>query len=128
MSSKTVYFCPRCNGAAVNVSQVAGLADCVSCGWQGGLSELISTVIQHDLGSDEKLLETFATDMRNLFSKTAAKPLALFLRNWGFLPEADPAKQVRFLARYMAAMARAMVRAVIEEREKIEKETGCAPS
>lgn len=128
MSSKTVYFCPRCNGAAINYSQVAGIADCASCGWKGGLSELVSTVIEHDLGSDEKLLEVFALDMRNLFSKTAAKPLALFLRNWGFLPEADPTLQVKFLARYMAAMARAMVRAVIEEREKIEKEMGRAPS
>lgn len=107
---------------------MAGLADCVSCGWKGGISELVSTVIQHDLGSDERLLEVFATDLRNLFSKTAAKPLALFLRNWGFLPEVDPTQQVKFLARYMAAMSRAMVRSVIEEREKIEKETGRAPS
>lgn len=128
MSSKTVHFCPRCSGAAVNFSQVAGLADCSSCGWKGVLSELVTTVIQHDLGSNEKLLETFAVDMRNLFSKTAAKPLALFLKDWGFLPESDPAQQVKFLSRYMAAMARAMVRAVIEEREKIEKEAGCAPS
>jgi hypothetical protein len=128
MNARTVYFCPRCNSAAVNTSPVAGTADCTSCRWKGTLSELVTTSIEHDLGSDEKLLDTFATELRNLFAKTAATPLALFLKNWGFVPEKDAAQQAKFLARYMAAMARAMVRSVIEEREKIEKEASCAPS
>jgi hypothetical protein len=46
-----------------------------------------------------------------------------FLERWGFIDRKLPQKElVRHVARYASAVARGMLKAVIEEREALEKE------
>lgn len=115
-------FCPKCGGSDVTVtSSFSGQSASVkcACGWLGTVEELIVTQFKHGFANDEQILQQMVTDLRNLLAKEFAKTFGAFLRKWGFLP-ADVTPL--YLSRYVVAVAKATMQAIIETRQEIEKE------
>lgn len=120
-TTNTAFFCPKCSGAAVDVSAlVGGDSTCRSCGWKGSQKELISYGFTQEMGSDDQVAMLFAREMATLISKNATPYIAL-LSKWGFL-NLNEKDSVSTAARYAKAIAAAAAKAILEEREAIEKE------
>lgn len=120
------YFCPRCHSPAVSFTQLEGVSDspasCSACHWRGGKKDLVVTAYQHDMGSEDEVLTRFVRDFRNLMGQPAiALPIAQWLNKWGFLPN-DPSQQHKVLARYITAVAKGAITAVLQTREELEKD------
>jgi uncharacterized protein YejL (UPF0352 family) len=78
--------------------------------------------IEHEFGSSEKVVQALMGDMRLMLAKHLAAPLLQFLMKWGFLSNHITEYTKHAVGRYLAATANAMLTAVIEERQKMEKE------
>lgn len=119
----SVYFCPKCGSANLEVSLLIGSqAKCKSCGWEGGNSELLTAAIQPTVGGLGRQAEKFALDLRNLMAKPPLGTMVLqLLVQHKFIPANDPSA-ISLFARYLRACASGMARAVVEETEAIEKE------
>lgn len=118
-------ICPSCGSPSVDYSELAnGNASCRICKWEGRREELVGVAFEHMFGSREGIAMELFNDVRRLMSdKIFMLGLAKFLSRWGFIDvQGDPKKVAYRLSRYGAAMARAMLKAVIEEREALEKE------
>ena len=123
--SEMVYQCPGCGSPAVEFSNlVGGSARCNACRWEGVREDLLGTPFEHVLGTPEGIGFELLNDTRRLLSS----PLFLgelggFLSRWGFIDLSLPkAVLVKTVTRYVSAIARAVLTAVIQERETIEKE------
>ena len=126
ITTKTVadlaYFCPECGAASVEFSELAGgAASCKVCGWKGPREKLIGHVFQHDQGSGMEAFQNMLNDMRKVYAQ-AAPQIGAFLLKWGFADETAGKLNVRQLSRYVAAMAREALKALILERQKMEQE------
>ena len=109
--------CPKCSSPRVEYGSLSGArATCLSCGWVGLATELLSVVFSHEFSDKEDMIRRMVTDLRNVMAAGAAVPFARFLVKWGFLGQPVRPKE---LARYMKAAVAAMVTSVIEERGKI---------
>jgi len=120
------YFCPACGSANVNASSLAGgSANCNICTWKGTVEELPTFVFQHDLGGPEEVFRTFFLDIRKLLGQHFATQIGHLLIKWGFLDAPTPENQqrvIKTLSRYVAAITKAAVVAIVEERKAMEKE------
>lgn len=115
------YFCPRCSSAAVDVPALVGAtASCRSCSWTGTTQQLLVHQFKHDLGSDQQVITAFMSDFKQLMASTIASPLAKILMKWGFFEKELPTPVE--LGRYIKVMAEASVKALLEERQNMEKE------
>lgn len=121
------YFCPACGGANVDASALSGgSAKCNVCTWTGTVEELPTFIFQHDLGgTPEEVFRTFFLDVRKLLGSHFATQIGHMLIKWGFLDAPTPQNQqrvVKTLGRYVAAITKAAVVAIVEERKAMEKE------
>lgn len=120
----SAYFCPSCGSPAVNVQSVtlhggAMPASCDSCGWQGATTQLAVAPFKHGFANDEEIARTMSTELRNLLSKTAGQTYGRFLLKWGFMDEPVSALQ---LATYLDAIAKAVVRTIVQTRQQLLEE------
>lgn len=114
------YFCPKCNSPSLTIpTLVGGQATCSACSWKGVKEDLLVHYFEHDLGSDTAVAEALARDFKKLMGEHVAKPLATLLYKWGFFRGAPTPTE---LTRYIVAMAGASMKALIEERNKMELE------
>ena len=65
--------------------------------------------------------QNMLNDMRKVYAQ-AAPQIGAFLLKWGFADETAGKLNVRQLSRYVAAMAREALKALILERQKMEQE------
>lgn len=121
MTDTLVRFCPVCGSAGVNFSELAGgNARCRGCGWDGQREELLAVPMPAD--SDSQLLVRLMGEMRRLLSGELGLPYLRFLIKWGFLKadEKDIAGTLdrKAFARYIAAIAKSVLTAILEERAR----------
>lgn len=120
------WFCPACGSTDVTASSLAGgNANCNVCTWKGQVEDLPTFLFTHDLGTPEEVFLAFFTDVRKVLGQHFAVQIGHLLVKWGFLDA--PSKQnheriVRTLSRYVGAAARAVVAAIVAERQAMEKE------
>lgn len=126
MSEEIVYQCPECGSPAVEFSELAGgSASCSPCKWTGKKDDLLGTPFEHILGSREGVGFELVNDLRRVISTSPGflANLGGFLNRWGFVDLDNPGPEVtKSMVRYMAVIARAVLKAIIEERKKIEEE------
>lgn len=119
----SVKLCPKCGSSAITppgtAFSPASQSTCGGCGWSGRADELVAARFEHELGSDEQVLQTMMTDLRNVLSKDFAKSFGAFLMKWGFISAAVTPKE---LSQYVVAVAKATMVAMLETRQEIEKE------
>jgi len=120
------YFCPECGSASIDYSVlVGGNATCKTCGWVGSNEKLVAYQFSHDFNDDAEALHYLMNDVRKVYG-AASKLFGELLLKWGFLDYKQTKEGIQLnpkqLARYMAAAAQASLRAIIAEREKMEKE------
>lgn len=124
-------FCPRCQSPAVNINELTGsLAECRVCKHQATLSDFPTHVLftTRENVDQEALLQSMADDMRNTLGPILSRGAIIFLHKWGFLfwdefaPKGHPehAWQQKVIVVYLTTIARAVLRGIIEAREKIE--------
>lgn len=114
-----VYFCPECGSASINASALAGgLAECSNCKWTGPREKLVVTYIRQDFGSNEEIFKCLHSDLRGMLAKEQGLHFLKFLLKWGFMPEPDG----KLLGRYLAAIARGIIKSILEERSALEQE------
>jgi len=123
---KTVYFCPECGSASLDLSEIiGGLSRCKACAWEGHNSQLVATPIPAELEGDERTFMEMIADLRKLLGYNA-KEYGSFLVKYGFAELKQSRKGVvlnpKQMARYMSAIGRAMLLSLIEERSAMEKE------
>jgi hypothetical protein len=128
VTQDTVKFCPQCASANVDFSSLAGgQARCHGCNWMGPVDDLMSVPIQHDFAlGKESIIQEMMTDVRKFLSAELGLPWLKFLLKWGFV-EGDLERLGETLdrkkfARYLAAIGRATLVAVIDERAKQSRE------
>jgi len=123
-----VRLCPVCGASSVDFSALAGgAATCRACKWSGAASELLHVPVEHMYGTQEGTGFALNNDYRALYkNQEFVKSCVGFLVKWGFLPAVREENRVSFdskkALRYLSAMARSGLVAIVEEREKIEKE------
>ncbi len=124
--SDVVYQCPQCGSPAVEYGElVNSSASCRACKWVGLREQLLATPFEHMLGTRDGIGFELFNDVRRLLTNSPAFLVSLggFLARWGFVDLTRPQNEVvRTTTRYVAAIASALLRAVIEERNKIEEE------
>jgi hypothetical protein len=126
--SDSVKFCPQCGSAAVNFSALAGGdAECRGCRWQGKVEEVLSLPILKDspLAGEDTAIQGMVKDLRALLSGSLGLPYLKFLVKWGFLKcdlerVADTIDRKQF-ARYLVAIAKGVITAVMAERTRAEE-------
>lgn len=112
-----VKVCPNCSGTDL-AEDLSRHWHCGTCSHTFKAEDLIVSKFKQELGDDSDILEQLVRSLRNTVAKDLAVSMGSFLLKWGFLPSADP----YLLSRYVNSCARAMLIAIIEERQKIEKE------
>jgi ribosomal protein S27AE len=112
-----VKVCPNCSGTNL-AEDMSRHWRCGTCGQTFKAEDLIVSKFKQEFGDDSAILEQLVRSLRNTVAKDLAASMGSFLLKWGFLPRADP----YLLSRYVNSCARAMLIAIIEERQKIEKE------
>lgn len=126
MSETAAYFCPECGSPSIsNASVLTGsTATCRACNWAGPTENLAAIPISHGYGNTADLLTSMVGDLRSVLAKDAGVVFAKFLNRWGFISIEGPAKELagKRMGRYLAAIARAIVVSIIEERDKMEVE------
>jgi hypothetical protein len=122
MATKEVaYFCPECGGASVTFSALAGgVATCKTCNWSGAREQLVAYTFEHGFDGAHDIVIALVGDLRRLVSRDA-KEFGRILAKWGFIDPELPSA-ARQLTRYLAAIARGIAHALVEERTAIEKE------
>jgi hypothetical protein len=119
-----LLLCPECASAAVDASPLAsGEARCRGCGFFGRREELFTIPIAEGPFGSEGALTAMLSDLRRIFSE-GGTPYLRFLLKWGFI-EADANRLLetldrRAFSRYLAAIARGVLVAIVEERNRIE--------
>jgi hypothetical protein len=121
------YFCPECGSASLDMPMLSGgPVTCRGCSWVGDMKLLLTVPISHTLGSQEEIAYRLMSELRLTLAKFCALPLGKFLLEWGFVDAVDSAQgkviNPRQLGRYMTVICGAILKSVIEEREKISKE------
>lgn len=121
-----VRVCPQCSSSSVEEfnNVLVGpnkdrTAKCHSCGWAGSVADLLSAPFKHEMGSDEQVLQSMVTDLRNVLAKEFAKSFGAFLLKWGFISAGVTPKE---LSQYIVAIAKATMTAILETRQEIERE------
>ena len=118
-----VHLCPECGSADVDTASMELMgklgAGCNSCPWVGGAEDLVVQQFKHEMGSDEKLIQTMVEDLRNVLAADFAKSFGRFLMKWGFISSGVSPKE---LSRYIVAIAQATMTAILNTRRKIEQE------
>jgi hypothetical protein len=132
MSETKLYMCPNCSSPAISwdiddakvILQGPQVIDfvCDACGWKGKQEDLIASPFSHEWGNDQGLLDALVRDLRRQLAKDVGQSLLHYLLRWGFMEAADPTT----LARYLSAMSGGMIKALMEERLKLEKEAAGA--
>lgn len=118
------YACPKCGSPSVSFSSLeGGEAACKPCGWLGVRGDLLAMPFNNDYGSQDAIFSTLTQEWKQIFGKFSID-VGRFLVHWGFLVVKPGQQKVAAtaLARYLAAMATASLTAVLQEREKFEKE------
>ncbi len=121
-------LCPTCGGSSVTFSElVGGAAKCRACGWGGSREELLAVPVEHMYGSREGTGFTLNNDYRSIYKNDKlVQDTVKFLVKWGFITAERHGNEIKIdqkaVLRYVSAMARSGLIAIIEEREKIEKE------
>jgi len=124
--SVEIKLCPQCGSPGVDYSALAGgKANCRGCRWQGSADDLLNLPGSAEV-NDEGVLYRMLNDLRSLLSGELGLPYLKFLMKWGFL-EGDvnnPARTIdrKQFARYIAAIGRAVLNAMIVERSRAEAE------
>lgn len=122
--SDLVYACPECASPSVEYSALeGGEATCKACGWKGQKGDLLAVPFVNKFGTEEEVLMAIRSEWRNIFGKFGTE-LGRFLVRWGFMA-VDPDDAVgtkKALTRYLTAMASSSLVAVMQERQKIERE------
>ncbi len=120
------WFCPTCGAADVTASNLAGgAAKCNICTWTGKVEELATFHFTHDMGSPQEVFRAFFMDMRKVMAREFATVMGQMLIKWGFMdaPDSKNMKQVqRVLARYIGVISQAVCKAIVAERQAIERE------
>lgn len=122
-----IRLCPGCGSPAVEFSALeGGVAECRVCKWKGSRDELLLMPFDHIYGTDEGVGMALHNEIRRVFTNPLfATDIIRFLARWGFVPvDKDNKADVKLTTRYIAAIGRAVLVAVIKEREKIEMEKG----
>lgn len=122
-----VSRCPNCMSPLVEATTkgiLPGGADtnratCTACGWEGIVDDLFVQRFKHEMGDDEKLLQTMVDDLRNVLAANFAKAFGRFLLKWGFISAGVTPQE---LSRYIVAVAKATMAAILETRTEIEQE------
>ena len=128
MTSDKLRLCPQCGSASVNFSSlVGGSATCRACHWEGRTEDCFTSDVHHVGGTAESTALAFSNDYRKLFqSKSFAVDLVRFLVRWGFVSAVDSGSGIsldnKLALRYINAIAQSGLKAIIQEREKIELE------
>lgn len=116
-----VYLCPACGTAAIDFSVIGSEASCRKCHWSGLGKEVLKQQFKHTHGTQEEITQAFLRDFKTMFAAHAATVVGRLLVKWGFLPATHDMTKV--LGRYLTVAAQAMVKAILEERDKIERES-----
>lgn len=120
-----IYFCPECGSPAIDRSMLAGsTATCRGCKWSGSSDDLASMPTEGEVGDGAALITRMVGDLRILMMKDVGVTLTRFLSQWGFITGEDKEIMAKQLGRYIAASARAIILACMEERNKMEVERG----
>lgn len=123
-----IRLCPTCGGASVDFSAlVGGQATCRSCAWGGSAEELLLVPIQHLYGTREGAGFALVNEYRRLYNDRGfVQSVVSFLTKWGFVSATRDGDKINVnrthALRYLSAIARAGLVAIVEEREKIERE------
>lgn len=119
-----VYACPSCGSPSVKYSELGGDASCGACPWNGDSTKLIGVQFSHEFaGGRDEIIQRMMVDLRNTLASSAARSIGSFLLKWGFMDQPIKAQQ---LARYLAAVSRAMTVAIFVERKKMVEEKNAA--
>ena len=119
-----VHFCPACGSPSLEMDDsllvaVDSACSCKACSWEGKRSDLIATPIIHEFASSEETIKAMMGDLRTLLARNFVETFGRFLVKWGFL---DRPINVQQLGRYTVAVATSVIQAVLEERQRSEKE------
>jgi predicted RNA-binding Zn-ribbon protein involved in translation (DUF1610 family) len=126
-TTAAVRLCPECGSASIEQTTKGILhsgvddnrATCGACGWVGIVDDLLTQQFTHEMGSDEKLVQTMVEDLRNVLAQDFAKSFGRFLMKWGFItPNVTPKE----LSQYIVAIAQATMTAILTTRRKLEQE------
>jgi len=121
--SGTLYFCPECGSPSIERSALSGgNASCRACSWAGTSDRLAAMPITGKTGEEDKLLINMVGDLRTVLARDVGVVLVKFLSKWGFLTTTDRQILAKQAGRYIAAAARGIMVALIEERDKMEVE------
>lgn len=120
------WFCPACGSSDITASSLAGGdASCNTCTWKGAVTDLPTFHFTHDMGTPEEVFTAFFRDVRKLLGSSFATQIGHMLIKWGFLDAPDPKNHqqvVKTLSRYVGAITKAAVYAIVAERQAMEKE------
>ena len=126
-----VKFCPECGSPSIQEKTIGiftgdlGKVTCVctACEWVGTVADLLVVPFSHELGGKDNIVRELMGGLRVTLAKYCAVPIASYLIKWGFLDKTlDEPVLNRQLARYMTAISKAVLTAIIVEREQLEKE------
>ena len=118
VTKRVAYFCSACGSSSVEYGSLTGSsASCKACKWSGTTEQLMQHAFEHEHGSDTQVLTSMMNDLRQLYAKNATE-LAIFLSKWGFIEGLNKKE----IARYLAAISSASLRAVIKVRQGLEEE------
>lgn len=125
-ATKVVYFCPECGSASLEKSElVGGMAECKACSWTGTTDQLLASPVPEGYEEQHQLFMDMLRDLRRLLAHNA-KDYGALLVKWGFADLQTGKKgyslNPKQFARYMSAIGRAMLTALIEEHQKMEAE------
>jgi hypothetical protein len=120
------YFCPECGSASIEYSGlVGGMATCQVCKWMGSREQMVGYAFQHDFADGDEAVQFMLNDLRKVFA-AASKLYGEFLMKWGFLDMKQTKRGVELntkqLSRYVASMALATFKSILETRNKMEQE------
>ncbi len=117
-----VWFCPECGSASLERSALTGGgAACKACTWTGYNHQLAGMPFRQELGDAGQITQALVGDLRGVLAKDGGTVFARFLQKWGFLDPEKP-EAAKLLGRYLAAIARSTLTAILNERQAIEKE------
>jgi len=129
VTKSTIYFCPECGSASLTMRGTAFVEDgqslakfsCNVCNWSGGRQDVAAMDVSHEMGSDEEMVRTLITDLKNLLAQKTGVYFAHFLTKWGFLNGTNKSNNTLLLAKYLAVISRKIIEALLLERAEIEK-------
>jgi ribosomal protein L37AE/L43A len=121
-AASVVHVCPECGSPRVDVGVLHGSkAQCRSCGWSGD----VEATAAFEVGDQGHVMAALIADFRKAFGATAVE-LGRVLVKYGFLDvrtvNGKPSMNSKQLARYLSAAANATMRALIVERDRMQRE------